>query len=126
MTARTAEDEFLDRIHRFAVQVIVASGDAADHPDHPNAIVPLAARQLAHRAVLRVAYGVESYRDWELHDAVHRALKTTAPVCRYCRIREAMATAAADAQAAREEAERAERVSTLLEPIKPGERRLPA
>lgn len=102
----------LASIHDFCTRLLVACGDAADHPDHPDAIVGTVARRIAHQAVLLVVYGVENMAAWELHEAVARAHPHLDPSCYYCRVRFAMY-----GEREKEEAmAKAERIQTLLAP----------
>lgn len=133
MNTQEAGQRIAERFHRDAVIWLVASGDAADHPDHPDAVVPYAARKMAHQAVLRFVYEVDTIRGWELHQAVRDCLRRAGvPVvmdrtCQFCRVEHAMATADERAAAAQAEAERAERERILLgiEPVEPKELYVP-
>lgn len=108
----TPEHEALASIHDFCTRLLVACGDAADHPDHPNAIVATCARKLAHNAVLILVYGVDSIDRWELHEAVAQAHPHLDPSCLYCRIRFSMFS-----ERERDEyMARQERINALLEP----------
>lgn len=88
----TPEEAALASIHDFCARLLVACGDGADFPSHPNAIVALAARRFAHRAALFLIYGVEDFAAWELHEAVAKVAPILDPTCRFCRVRFAMFT----------------------------------
>jgi hypothetical protein len=100
--------------HRFCATWIVWAG-ALDHP------VAIAARQLAHRAVVTLIYQID-YPTWEIHHAVKTMLQRadkkagTAhaayldPTCRICTVDENRRIE----QAQQAALERAERIDVLL------------